>query len=694
MAGRRAWGELGKQLSVSSLFSMLYCIIASQAIVDGPLFGGALYLCGQIAVLFFTSFLWAAKTLFPRRFRLLSGALLAGLMLVMLTLFVIIPRQPDNEKIWIVFALVIGIVTRDLMIDRVSAGRDQRRLKTKWYVTLTLFLHLIPIGVTALVLFSNLTLGAALPLFYGYLICDGLEFILHGLRHRRGADDRLGDADPQELTELHDQLRGTNSFHVYEILTSLIVMAVEMSTILCFAFAALASKENITVILAITGGVALVFYEGTDFLLMYWERRRGHVSDPTYVLLLGLLVWLFGINAFRSILVRGALSMNAWFYLGLCAAGSSLCLSALNWLERAMQSVARYAAAGQSVVYGKMRSISQEIAVILGQMASLAVMTWMAFEEKKATVQLTAQPLILLPAVALVVAALIFTLRFPLSPRSMDKLDRLLDLREHGDDNHALADQMEHIVVQKSRQPFATSLLRAVLKRIDRHKLIGTENIRPDDDNPIVFLCNHGEYYGPIAAMANIPVAVRPWTIAQISVERAEVTKYIYDNTFCRIDWIPRALRHPTARVVAWMLLGMMRQLQGIPVYRDNPIYLKRTFRDSVNAMLAGDNLVIFPENPNADVNSPGYETDHVGEFFSGFAMLGKMYYDRCGRCCRFLPMYASKSKRTIWFGEELVFDPNENITVEMARISNTAEAWMKSIWSREDKKPQEEQST
>ena len=684
MAKSRVWGTFGKQLSVSSLFSMLYCVLASQAVIEGPLFGGALFLCGQIAGLFFTSFR-GARMLFPKRFRKFSAILMILLLLMMLTLVVVIPRQLDKERSWIVFALVITILARNLFSDRLFISRTQHQIRIRWYIALNLTVFLLSLGICIWVLMRNMDPAAAWPLIYGYIMCAVLEGVIREAGQRTGAQDRLGSEDQQDLMELHDMLRETNSFHVYEMLSGLIIMAIEMSTVLCFAFAAIAAKDEMLITFVITGGVAMVFYVGAGFLLKYWERRHGHVPDPTYLLLFGLLMWLYGISAFRGMIARGIMRRDAWLFLGICSAGSSLCLSALNWLERAMQSVARYAASGQSIVYGRMRSVSIETAVVLGQIASLAVLTWMAFHEKKGVVQPTAQPALLLPALVLVVSALVMTLRFPLSSRSIDKLDRLLKLREDGDDNNALADQMERVVVQKSRQPFATSLLRAVLKKFYRHKLVGTENIHPDDSNPIVFLCNHGEYYGPIAAMANIPVSVRPWTIAQISIDRGEVTKYIYDNTFCRIGWIPRRLRHPVARFAAWVLLGCMRQLESIPVYRDNPVYLKKTFRESVSAMLAGDNLVIFPENPNADTDAPGYVTDHIAPFFSGFAMLGKIYYDRCGKSCRFLPMYASKSRRTIWFGEELVFDPSANIMREMERISGAAERWMKDMWAREE---------
>ena len=40
-----------------------------------------------------------------------------------------------------------------------------------------------------------------------------------------------------------------------------------------------------------------------------------------------------------------------------------------------------------------------------------------------------------------------------------------------------------------------------------------------------------------------------------------------------------------------------MRQVDSIPVYHDNPRKLMLTFRETVSAMEAGDNILIFPEN-------------------------------------------------------------------------------------------------
>ena len=41
--------------------------------------------------------------------------------------------------------------------------------------------------------------------------------------------------------------------------------------------------------------------------------------------------------------------------------------------------------------------------------------------------------------------------------------------------------------------------LMCVLRRVMPHQLKDVENVRLQEGDPIVYLCNHGEMYGPIA---------------------------------------------------------------------------------------------------------------------------------------------------------------------------------------------------
>ena len=292
----------------------------------------------------------------------------------------------------------------------------------------------------------------------------------------------------------------------------------------------------------------------------------------------------------------------------------------------------------------------------------------------------------MLPALLVVLAAVLAVLRFPLSSRWLGKLSRFMRLREEGGENPALEKQLESVVVKRHHQPFGTRIIIALLRPFFRHELKGTENIRPDENNPIVFLCNHGEIYGPVVCMLYIPVPIRPWVMSELNIHKDEVAAYVYKHTISRITWLG-PLRWPVAKLIGPVSVWCMNQLESISVFRNKPRELMNTFRTSVEAMQAGDNLLIFPENPDADRDNPGYEHEKgsMGELFRGFAMLAQVYYNRTGKRCRFLPMYAHKGNRTLSFGEPVLFDPDNDTIAERDRIVAQAQRQMEELFQREE---------
>ena len=355
-----------------------------------------------------------------------------------------------------------------------------------------------------------------------------------------------------------------------------------------------------------------------------------------------------------------------------------------------MVQVAQFASRGETAGYAPLRAAQRQLALLLGEMLALAALTALCFigghELPRDMQQLAAsfQPIMVLPALLTVLAALLSVLRFPLTNRWMDKLARFLRLKEEGGDNPALEKQLENVVVKPHRQPFGTRMLMAVLRPLFRHQLKGAENIVPDVNNPIVFLCNHGEIYGPVASMLCMPVPVRPWVISEMAVSKEEVSAYVYKYTIGPATWLG-PLRWPLARLLGPISIWGMNQLESIPVYRNKPRELMTTFRTSVEALQAGDNLLIFPENPDADRDHPGYEHGGMGELYRGFVMLAQVYYNRTGKRCRFLPMYAHKGLRTLSFGTEIVYDPDNEPMAERDRIVEEAHAQMTALAERED---------
>ena len=52
-----------------------------------------------------------------------------------------------------------------------------------------------------------------------------------------------------------------------------------------------------------------------------------------------------------------------------------------------------------------------------------------------------------------------------------------------------------------------------MLRPFNRHRMVDLDHVKLDPDNPVVFLGNHAEIYGPIASALCFPVQVRFWVI-------------------------------------------------------------------------------------------------------------------------------------------------------------------------------------
>ena len=669
-------GILNRMLSVSSLYSYIYCLLASRALLEMPLLGGALYMCSEIGNVFFSSYAGSHRELLPPKARRWHTVMLVTLMAMSVAVAVIYPFRVTSDLLWILFALVLAMLLRDGMGIRLVRSGAAGELKRNGFRLALCLIHLLPALAVLWIFLYNLPQPLAWELAAGYVLCDLLS--VYGQLKELREMKTVGGESPLEgrtAEELQTSLERANTFRVYETLSALIAAAVEMTTVLIYTYVVV-SGEDLLIQLTMAAGVSFLCRELTEWWLRRRQEKRGKSSEPAYILLLGLLIWFYGLNAFRQALMgRPGLSVLC-FCLGVCTAGATLCVTVLDWLERAMVDVARFTAGQEVAGYRALRSASLRLASLVGKMAALVVLVVTVFATDRWKPMLTEevaasfQPILVVPVLLTVVGAVIFTFRFPLSVNTLHKLSRFLGMQE---ENPALRRQLESKVVKPHRQPFATQAIKAGVRLLMRHRLIGTEHIRPDDSNPIVFLCNHEEYYGPVISVSYIPVHVRPWSISSIMVGQEAVENYIYKYTFSDNRYVPRPLRRRAAHTVARLSIWCMRQLESIPVYRENPAQLIRTFRDSVEALQTGDNLLIFPENPNAQGQDHGYEYNSLGEFFSGFAMLAPIYYKRTGRLCRFLPMYANKKTRVIAFGNEIIYRPEEDQQTEKERIAAAA---------------------
>ena len=680
----RRRGNSAVVTALSGLYAFIYCMMASSALTDMPIYGGALYMCGRVTAVFLTAHTGSAAYLPPaaRRWRV---ALLMLMLLMNLCVVVVYPISWGSPAMWLIFALVLALMLRDALSERLVRLEASGRLALRRYLLLMTLGHGLCVLAVAAMLLYNLPTPAALLLLGGYMLCGaavGYQARKARLALRENADD-VSQALPDRLL----QVRRTNAFATFERLSMAVTIALEMTLVVMYTYLA-ATGEQMLICIALGVLTMLCCREAAEFLLRRKERRR--LIDPTNMMLLGLLMWLGGLWIFGRALREGGISLRSTYLcLGLCSAGATLCDTCLMRMEQAIADAAQFASGGSVPGYAQMRAAGRELALLLGEMLALTALTALCFvtggDLPRDAAQLAArfQPVMVFPALLTVLAALLCALRFPLSSLYIHKLARFLHIRAAGGDNPALEKQLEEVVVSRHRQPFFIRAFMAALRPCFRHRLKGAEHVVQDENNPIVFLCNHGEIYGPVAAMLYIPVPVRPWVISNMMSSAQEVAEYLYRYTFGPMEWLGPA-RMGLSRLLGKLSVWAMRQLEAIPVYRHKPREPMTTFRRSVEAMEAGDNLLIFPENPDA-TEIPGYQQGGMGDMFRGFPMLAQVYYHRTGKRCRFLPMYAHKGLRTLSFGEPILYDPDAEPLQERDRIVDEATRQMREMAKRED---------
>ncbi len=222
--------------------------------------------------------------------------------------------------------------------------------------------------------------------------------------------------------------------------------------------------------------------------------------------------------------------------------------------------------------------------------------------------------------------------------------------------------------IVRLKEDVVTKMTIGILKPFNRHRMVHLDHVRTDPDNPLVFLGNHAEIYGPIASALCFPVPVRFWVISKMMFNKKDVRAYMYENTFSKKTFLPVFVRKLLAWYLGWLSVNIMNSLRAIAVYRDSPMKLRQTIRESVDALAAGENLMIFPEHPEGK-----YVKNGISELSPGFLMLAEAWWKKSGKKLRLMPVYANREQRTFTFGEEIDYEPENGFAAEQDRILKEA---------------------
>ncbi len=652
-------------LTIGTLYSYLYCMLASNVMLSMPILGGALYLAGQTIILIFSLRRPVQEGIVSKLMQRMGTVLLLILFVLLLLLMTVYPIRLDSADFWRLAGIVLCIVLRP-GITRYAVERAVLARKKTMQILLRIAgvqLLFLPLLLMMLLLspLDRLTVWALLG---GYLLSGILEsFPLERMQeHLRPYTEE----DKQEI----QALRGVHAYRMFQNMMLVVAAALQITQVMSYTYIAVTADALIvcmTIALLCTYAASLL----TDALM---RRRRIREQDPNFLLMAGLAIWLYGIVLFtRSLDLPG--SVNGYLALALCTGGATVCVRILVWLEEDMRRVAAF---GIGHAPGGAMDMAQQVRIsfssLLGQMVALAgltlinIFTATDFPNDWDVAFRSFSPLLTLPALILVGVAILFALRFPLTRQHLEKLHKYMDLQQEGQENVPLHDQLEAVVVKKSLKRYGIKAILFILRPLYRHKIIGKENVQLDPDTPCVFVCNHGEIYGPVVATLYVPFSFRPWVAYEITDVNA-IAERTMNGTFQNVKgfW-RRPLNWIMIKIGAPFLAWVMKSVDCIPVYHDNPRKLMQTFRDTVSAMQAGDNILLFPENADTSADHR-YVREGVSEFFTGFTMIGQLYNNKTGKCPLFVPVYANKRKRTITFGAPTRYNPDIPANEEKERL-------------------------
>ncbi len=648
--------------SMSVLFNFLFSMLTSSLLLDNPLIGGGLFLLGRTVTVY-------GRWLHPLHFHQLSLRRKRIAITILLTVFVCalllssaLPVRIDSTVFWLIVVIIFLGTLRPLLTQHIIERCTVRQLRP-----FSAFIRLVLSQVALLILPTMLIFLTVLPpeswmLTVGYFIGTAWEALeLWRLRYYRTDPE---DADAEDMKAL----QGVHAWTTFTRLLFVMIAAIQATLIMTYTFISCTAGEMLicigVAVLGTTGAYVL-----TSLLLRLFGARK---RDPFNVMFLGIVLWISGLVLFSNNILKQSL-VNAYLSLALSAMGIGVCARVLIYMEHTIRNVVTFSLGHEPTqAFERFLRFQVDFGSLAGQLVALLGIALFCFFNKNSfpntldELGAGIRPLMLVPAMLLVFAALVCALLFPMTKQHMQKLERYISLENQGDENPALRAQLEGVVVRRSLKHYGVKLIMLVLRPFLFHRIRGKENVPGDTDSSLVFVCNHGEIYGPIVTNLYVPFSFRPWVISDMMDVEA-IASRCAEGTFTLWN-LPEKWRMPIAKAVAPFMAWIMRSVDAIPVYYQEPARLRQTFRQSISAMEAGDNILLFPENSD-DTPDHHYKLSGVSHFFTGFTMLAPMYYKKTGKRAVFVPIYADKKKRVLTFGTPTEYDPDNDAEAERDRI-------------------------
>lgn len=187
-------------------------------------------------------------------------------------------------------------------------------------------------------------------------------------------------------------------------------------------------------------------------------------------------------------------------------------------------------------------------------------------------------------------------------------------------------------------------------------RIEGLENL---PETPCVVVANHSQMNGPIACEIHFPGSRAIWCAGQM-MHMKDVPAYAFADFWSQKPKWTKPFYKVLSYAIAPVSACIFQNANTIAVYRDSRII--STFKNTVQALTAGKNVVVFPEcyEPHNHI---------VNQFQDRFVEVAKLYYKRTGEKVCFVPMYIAPKRKTMYVCEPIVYQPDTPAEEERNRI-------------------------
>lgn len=640
----------------ADFLQLILCMVVSHYIINNPLYGAALFLFANIWILYFEGNLRHMSTKTPKNANMLMWMLLSGSVIAGLALVFLYPAKIGQDGTNLVSFFVLLIAARSLLTWKINNALSRPGRASRLYKGFFQILFFLPCLAFAWIITDESVMWIVLV---GYALTGFL------LSYQSSTMASLGK---YLANTRKDKLRDIFSYRVFSNMSLYAQIALSLGVLMYVCYVSFTTPVFMLqtyVAVGIWIVAVLLFSE----LFTKLVNRSGWVVSLN-LFIVGAALWIAG--SLMIFEMRGFWTSTFW--AGAWGFGLACITSVLNRYNGDFKMVARIADRKVSDRDLHFRSmITQIIAVIVSNAIMLCVVTTWVFiipSAKEPEIPVLFRRIMVQLPVVFMLASLFFALRQPLDERSRQKL---VNYTQGTNRNNPTKQNLRSNLVDKKRVKFGVKIIAFFVKPFLHLRLCGMENM--DMENfPSVFVCNHGIIYGPVAAVIYLPTYFRPW-IDRKMVDRDMAAREMYGRFIYRIPLLSRKAKMQLASQLARPVTWALNSFDPIPVEKNNLRNVMSTFDDTVKVLSEGDNVLIFPEKPRkvkrGDQETLEHLTDSVGRLFTGFANIGKLYYDTTGKALRFYPIYASRKKHTFTIGEPVVFDPANLPREEKRRIAD-----------------------